>query len=267
MAKVRGTPASGKSSLAYLLRKYIVDNHQDLDVCLLSRYRENTAEVPPLGYRQWLANQGWEFPENGVLILDEAQLSYWDEGLWDQGLKTIGSSTPYMVILFASYGSASRNIHPVATPFRLQEEQLVGLARGRSPSVGLLLTEEEAEGVAKIKFPDHRFDKTLLDYVYNLTTGHVGAYCDALEVIKKHGVSPQSANWNLNDNDSSHTVKTGTANTLTKTLFAILRWWISFGECTIMVYSVGDFQRGVTSTPTNMRRVYSKCSKNLSASW
>ena len=111
--------------------------------------------------------------EGGVLILDEAQLSYWDDELWIQGLKPIGSSTPYMVILFASYGSASRNIRPVATPFRVQEEQLVGLARGRNPSVGLLLTEEEAEGVVKIKFvkikfPDHRFDKSLLDYIYNL---------------------------------------------------------------------------------------------------
>ena len=266
MAKVRGTPASGKSSLAYLLRKYIVDNYEDLNVCLLSRYREEPVKQPSLGYRQWLSNKGWEFRKGGVLILDEAQLSYWDEDLWDQGLKTIGSSTPYMVILFVSYGSASRNLSAV-TSFRLQEEQLVGLARGRSPSVGLLLTEEEAEEIVKIKFPDHRFDKSLLNYVYDLTSGHVGAYCDALEVIKKHGVSLQSANWNLNDNDSSHTVKTGAANTLTTTLFSILRWRISFRDCTSMVHSVGDFRRGLTSPPTHVRRVYFKCSKDPSASW
>ncbi len=54
-----------------------------------------------------------------------------------------------MVIVFASYGSASRNLLSVTTPFRVQEEQLVGLACGRSSSVGLLLTEEEAEGVVK----------------------------------------------------------------------------------------------------------------------
>ena len=223
MAKVRGTPASGKSSLAYLLRKYIIDNHKELDVSLVSVYQQPPVNQQPLDYRQWLSNRGWYFQEGGVLILDEAQVSYWDDELWIQGLKPIGSSTPYMVILFASYGSASRDLLSVVTPFRVQDEQLVGLARGRSSSVGLLLTEEEAEGVVKIKFLDHRFDKSLLDYVHRLTSGHVGAYCDALQVIKKHGVSLQSANWNLNDNDSSHTVKTGATNTLTTTLFSILR--------------------------------------------
>src|SRR5258706_9810937 len=131
--------------------------------------------------------------------------------------KSIRSHTSYIVIFFSSYISANPNLISTVTPFTAQDQQLVGLACGRSSSVGLLLTEKEAEGVVKKKFPDHRFDKSLLDYVYGLTSGHVGAYCDALEVIKKHSVSLQSANWNLNDNDSSHTVKTGTANTLTTT--------------------------------------------------
>jgi hypothetical protein len=191
VAKVRGTPASGNSSLAYLLRKHIVDFHPELPVCLLSRYRQPPEGQQSLNYRQWLASKGWKF--RGVLILDEAQLSYWDWALWDEGLKTIGSNTPYMVILFASYGSASRKLLPEST-FTVQEGQLVGLAGGPSSSVGLLLTREESEGVAKKKFPDHRFDESLLEYVYNLTSGHVGAYCDALEVVKEHGVSLQSAN-------------------------------------------------------------------------
>ncbi len=92
-----------------------------------------------------------------------------------------------MVILFAGYGSASRNLLSMTT-FRVQEGQLVGLARGRSSSVGLLLTEEEAEGVVKKKILDHRFDKSLLEYVYDRTSGYVGAYCDALEVVTKHDV-------------------------------------------------------------------------------
>jgi hypothetical protein len=193
VAKVRGTPASGKSSLAYLLRKHIVDFHPELPVCMLSRYRQPPEEQQSLNYRQWLANKGWEFQEGGVLILDEAQLSYWDSALWDEGLKTIGSNT-HMVILFASYGSASRKFLPKTTPFGVQKEQLVGLARGLSSSVGLLLTREESDGVVKKKFPDHRFDESLLQYVYDLTSGHVGAYCDALEVVKEHGVRLQSAN-------------------------------------------------------------------------
>jgi hypothetical protein len=146
VAKVRGTPASGKSSLAYLLRNHIEGLH--LPVCLLPCYREPTEEQQSLDYRQWLASKGWTFQKGGVLILDEAQLSYWDSSLWAEGLKTIGSNTPYMVILFASYGSASRNLLPKTT-FRVQKEQLVGLARGPSSSVGLLLTREESDGVVK----------------------------------------------------------------------------------------------------------------------
>jgi len=191
VAKVRGTPASGKSSLAYLLRKHIEDNHPERRVCMLSRYRPEPSAVP---YNQWLRTQGWDFPIDGVLIIDEAQLSYWDHDLWLRGLKSITSSTPYMIILFASYGSAGRNLLSTSTPMRVLEEQLVGLARGPSSPVGLLLMEEEMEGVAKKRFPNHRFDKSLLDYVYNLTSGHVGACCDALEVVRKHDVSLQSAN-------------------------------------------------------------------------
>ena len=191
MAKVRGTPASGKSSLAYLLQKHIEDNHPERRVCMLSRYRPEPSKVP---WDQWLLAQGWDSPDDGVLIIDEAQLSYWDHSLWLRGLKSITSSTPYMVILFASYGSASRNLLSASTPMRVQDEQHVGLARGLSSPVGLLLMEEEIEGVVKKRFPNHRFDKSLLDYVYNLTSGHVGAYCDTLEVVKKHDVSLQSAN-------------------------------------------------------------------------
>ena len=101
-----------------------------------------------------------------------------------------------MVILFASYGSASRNPLDKATPFVVQQEQPVGLARGHNSSdlVGLLLTEDEAVGVANKKFPDHHFDDTLLELVYRLTSGHVGAYHDTLEVIKSHDVSLQSTN-------------------------------------------------------------------------
>ena len=191
MEKVRGTPASGKSSLAYLLRTHIKETHPERHVCLLSRCREEPAQRPPEPYRKWLANNDWDFQDNGVLILDEAQLSYWDKNLWLEGLKTIDSNTPYMVILFVSYGSAGRDLLPTITRFRVKEEQNVGLIRGK---VGLLLTQTEAEGLVKKKFPDHRFDESLLTYVHDLTSGHVGAYCDALEVVKKHRVSLQSAN-------------------------------------------------------------------------
>jgi len=158
---------------------------------MLSRYRPEPSAVP---YDEWLATKGWDFPDDGVLIIDEAQLSYWDYDLWLERLKSITSNTAYMIILFASWGSAGRNLLSATTPLRVQEEQLVGLASGPSSPVGLLLTREEMEGVVKKRFPNHQVDESLLDYVYNFTSGHVGACCDALEVVKEHDVSLQSAN-------------------------------------------------------------------------
>jgi hypothetical protein len=194
VAKVRGTPASGKSSLAYLLRKYITDNHPDKEVFLLSRYRDKPKAAPIPDYTVYLEEYHWKNQSNGVLILDEAQLSYWDHDLWLIFFKSIGPSTPYMVILFASYGSAGRNLLSSSTPFRVEEDQLVGLTRGSmASSVGLLLTREEMEGVVETKFLEHRFDVSMLDYIYSLTSGHVGACCDALNGIYSSSVSTCSS--------------------------------------------------------------------------
>jgi hypothetical protein len=194
VTQVRGTPASGKTSLAFLLRKYITENHPEKKEVFLACYRVEPAQKPIMDCQDWLVDQGWDSPSNGVLILDEAQLSYWDSSFWLTFIKSINASTPHMVILFASYGSASRNLLNNSTPLFVQEGQLVGLARGPTgASVGLLLTREEMEGVVRKKFPNHLFDDSLLDYIYSLTSGHVGACYDALTVIKDDKVSPYSS--------------------------------------------------------------------------
>jgi hypothetical protein len=181
-----------------------------------------------VGWQLWLAQQGWKSPPNGVLILDEAQLSYWDDAFWLSFIKPIKANTPYMVILFASYGSASRNLLNNSTPFFVEDDQHVGLTRGPTEdSVGLLLTREEMGGVVEKNFPNHHFDVSLLDYVYSLTSGHVGACYDTLRVVQKHQVSPYSS-ADL-DNDSSHTVKTA-GNIPTTTLLSTLRCRLSSGN-------------------------------------
>ncbi|PVG01285.1 hypothetical protein CPB86DRAFT_805442 [Serendipita vermifera] len=183
---VRGTPASGKSSLAILLRKYIVENHPEKEVYLLERYRDKPETTPIKQWGVWLKEQGCYPPKDGVLILDEAQLSYWDQNFWLGFLKPINAATSYMVILFASYGSASRSLLSNSTPFLVLKEQLVGLDPGNTePSVGLLLTRKEMDGVIEKSFLHHYFDVSLLNYVHSLTSGHVGACYDFLMVVKK----------------------------------------------------------------------------------
>jgi hypothetical protein len=196
VAKVRGTPASGKSSLAMLLRNYIAKNHPEKDVHFLPCYRDQPDQTPIMGWEEWLDGEGWHSssPSSRVLILDEAQLSYWDRPFWLGFIKPINAGSHHMVILFASYGSASRNLLNNATPLVVQESQLVGLARDSTEdSVGLLLTREEMERVVRKSFPNHHFDVSLLDYVYSLTSGHVGACYDALRVIQNDQVSPYSS--------------------------------------------------------------------------
>jgi hypothetical protein len=194
VAKVRGTPASGKSSLAMLLDKYITENHPEKRICFLSCYRDRPDQTPIMGWKEWLKSEGWCFQTDEVLIVDEAQLSYWDKGFWLTFIKAINENTPYMVILFASYGSAGRNLLTELTPLFVKDCQHVGLTRGPTEdSVGVSLTREEMEGLVKKSFPNHRLDDSLLDYVYSLTSGHVGACVDSIMVVQKHEVSPYSS--------------------------------------------------------------------------
>jgi hypothetical protein len=175
-----------------LLRKYITENHPEKDICFLSRYRDQPKQTPIMGWQEWLAS--WRSRSNGVLILNEAQTSYWDDSFWLSFIKSINACTPYMVILFASYGSASRNLLTDSTPLHVKDCQHVGLARGPTEdSVGLLLTREEMEGFVKKGFPNHHFDDSLLDYVYSLTSGYVGACYDTLSVVQRDQVSPYSS--------------------------------------------------------------------------
>jgi hypothetical protein len=177
-----------------LLAKYITENHREKKVCFVPRYRDEPKQTPIMGWQEWLATQGWTSQINGVLILDEAQLSYWDDPFWLSFIKPINENTLYMVILLASYGSAGRNLLTKPTPLVVRDCQRVGLARGpREDSVGLLLTREEMEGIVKTSFLIHHFDDSLLDYVYSLTSGHVGACLDALMVVQKDDVSPYSS--------------------------------------------------------------------------
>jgi hypothetical protein len=205
LQKVRGPPASGKTSLAMLLYGYIARNHPESKVCFLPRYRDEPKERPIPEYCDYLESQGWRNKPNRVLIVDEAQLSYWDHAFWYIFLQSIDHNTPYMVIMFASYGRAGRDLLDDKIIFRVQEDQHIDLYPGkRTPWLGLLLTREEMEGAVEKSFPNHHFDDSLLKYVYSLTFGHVGACCDALRVIEKSDVSScSSADYNMDSDNST----------------------------------------------------------------
>lgn len=160
-------------------------------VVRLPSWRTGATLTAKGGWRQWLA-EAWDAQDKSVLIVDEAQTSYWDTNFWAK-IKYIDKDSPFRLITFASYGSTGADT--LMTPHHPYETQVVGLRAvdyGDGVAVGLLLTEREFRDFISKKFSSHRFDGAFLKAIYNLTTGHVGACKDLLEAIQAHDVSPCS---------------------------------------------------------------------------
>src|ERR1700722_18408205 len=103
MAQVRGTPASGKTTLAKLLHGYIRELEPNSIVIRLPSWRTQKTLTIKGGWRQWLA-EVWDAQDGSVLIVDEAQPSYWDNSFWGM-IKEIDKDSKFRIITFAPYGS------------------------------------------------------------------------------------------------------------------------------------------------------------------
>ena len=172
---MRGTPGSGKSVLAQLLGIYIQKKEPDT----ILHY-----------HSAWLRKDHMPtYPSGSVLILDEAQTTYWDKAFWNK------FKNPELqgerVVTFASHGSSGYTGADSLTPMFIAPEQHVGLTPvdcGDRILVGLLFTKEEFEDLAQVKFGDDRFCPSFLDCVFDMTQGHVGACMDIMRMIKTHRV-------------------------------------------------------------------------------
>jgi hypothetical protein len=186
--KVQGTPASGKTLLAKLLTWHIKETELNTSVINIAAW-PTKAEMPAGGYVEWLATENWTFQENAVLIVDEAQKSYWDNKFWND-IKAIDHSSHYRVITFTRYGSTGIKDSIIALDISL--DRIVDLERvqsGDNASLGLRLTKEEFDECVTFKFEGHRFDASFLNVVFEFTDGHVGACLDLLEFTMSHDVS------------------------------------------------------------------------------
>jgi hypothetical protein len=144
------------------------------------------------GWARWLSQSyNWKFESGSVLIVDEAQTSYWDEDFWDV-IKMIDRSSPFRLVTFACYGSSGGDPSE-KTPVKPNWNQVVGLRvidNDENINVGLLLTQSEFDDFVVKQFPLHYFDDEFLKGVYSMTEGHVGACMDVLDTIQTHEVSP-----------------------------------------------------------------------------
>src|SRR5271154_1444904 len=115
---VRGTPTSGKSTLAQLLKAYVARISPRTQVYAFSCQQPEVLQKRGINgslYYQLLNfhtsrpidTDDWLYMTNMLLIIDEAQVSYQYGNLWTQFIKRISSDgdNGRRVILFSSYGS------------------------------------------------------------------------------------------------------------------------------------------------------------------
>ncbi|TDL13463.1 hypothetical protein BD410DRAFT_797614 [Rickenella mellea] len=188
--QVRGTPASGKTTLAEILHGYImeVEPFPKPLVVYLRAWPPND-QVAYGNWEPWLfATHSYAFQPGSVLIVDEAQTSYHERSFWMK-LKTIDESSPCSVITFAGYGSAGQDLDHDTTPLRIRPLQHISLFatdNGDGLSVGLLLSRPDFDAFVNKFYRDHPFDSSFLDAVYGMTNGHVGACHDVLALVETH---------------------------------------------------------------------------------
>lgn len=79
--QVRGTPACGKTTLSKLIAAHMKTENPTTRVVWLDSW------IPQVTQGDWCTylRQRWKVvPDDGsILVLDDAQVSYWDVGLWN----------------------------------------------------------------------------------------------------------------------------------------------------------------------------------------
>ena len=192
--QVRGTPASGKSTLANLLGKHIGDREPLVHVIWISGWKFGDVEASGGWYPYLKKRKFWEEGKDTVFIFDEAQVSYTDGALWNDLFKSIRQYRDRRAIVFASYGSPSSIINIGGTLIFVADEARVTLLPidngDNLPAVGLFFTRTEFDELVSTQYssPEYHFHPSFLNAVFGITEGHAGAICDVLEIILGYDV-------------------------------------------------------------------------------
>ena len=197
---VRGTPAAGRTTLCRLIANSLFQS-QPLPVYLLQGWPQDEVNATG-GWETYLelhtGVSGLDWPSReAYLLIDEAQQSYWDSGLWIGLFKTIAGGGPGpRVITFSSFGSPTGGYQGIdrtrgrffQTPMVVGPTQKISMralpvqgaiGRGVEPA-GLLFDRDEAQTVIS-SFVSYyngpngaKIPEDLQDRLYHMTAGHPG---------------------------------------------------------------------------------------------
>jgi hypothetical protein len=218
---VRGTPASGKTTLMELVANKLLEIYgHERPIHILYGWNQKKVQQAA-GWNAYLRQQTgvrgdhWRsYP--ACLLLDEAQQSYWDDELWAALFKSIRPFTGYpFVILFSSYGSPGRGYEGFdgqkhhKTPMVFAAGQQIAMRPDESINhnlpisiqsgessrpVGLLLEEDEAIDVltqfaSTTIQPRISLSADLKKELFQISDGHAGLLLDLVPVLKRVPVS------------------------------------------------------------------------------
>jgi hypothetical protein len=212
--RVRGTPASGKTTVMQLVANKLLGKYgQTTPIYTLSGWNKNEVKEAT-GWNAYLKQEtgvsGDKWPTYpAYLLLDEAQQSYWDDQLWADLFKAIEpvlGGSPF-IILFSSYGSPGQGFvgydeKYIATPMVFAAEQQISLRpdeyqliewRPWRP-VGLLLDEDEAIDIltrytSATIYPSPSLSADLKKGFFLISNGHVGLLTSLVRVLQDVPVS------------------------------------------------------------------------------
>jgi hypothetical protein len=194
-SQVRGTPASGKSTLARLLSRHIQEKETGVRVLWIDGWESDVVRDCG-GWSSYLRTEKlWNRSEKTVFIFDDAQVTYNDVGLWNNLFKGIKDYFPYRrAIAFASYGSPSLVFTIKGTPNFVADTARVSLLPtahdDNLPAAGLLFTRAEFDELVSKQYssPEYYFDPSFFDMVFRITEGHVGAMSSFIKIILESNV-------------------------------------------------------------------------------
>jgi hypothetical protein len=187
-SQVCGTPASGKTTLARLLYNHIHAEEPTTNLIMISTWNKNEFR-----WEANLAAHNYNFNGPNTLIIDEAQLMYWDFEFWNTYLKEISFRPRDRIILFVGWGHPTGRVSVKGTNMSFQANHTISLRpidhQDELPPAGLFLSADEFSEMVKVAFPNGRFTEDFLDHVLHLTAGHAGAVHDILRIVMDDAVS------------------------------------------------------------------------------